>query len=146
FLYVAGTSGIYRYTKLAGFPVSTYENALTTLVIPGVDGNIAYGPDNLVYVRNFANGDIQRYTAAGTFLDTFISHNTYPGLGTIQFGVDGNLVAYQTLGSGNQIRKFDPLTGTLLLSTPAGFAINNFNNQGRVFYVPVPEPAGCALI
>jgi hypothetical protein len=141
-LYAAGTSGIYRYTKVFG----NYQSALTSLIVPGVDGNIAYAPDNLLYVRNFANGDIQRYTATGAFLDTFISHNVYPGLGTIQFGVDGNLIAYQTLGTGNQIRKFDPLTGTLLLSTPATAAINNFNNQGRLFYIPVPEPGAFVLL
>jgi WD40 repeat protein len=142
-LYVAGTTGIYRYTKLG----STYENLLATLAVPGVDGNIAFGPDNRLYVRNFANGDVQRYTSAGVFIDTFLSHNDYPNLGTIQFGVDGNLHVYQFLngGTNNQIRKFNPSTGSLLSSTPAG-PIDNFNNQGRITYIPVPEPAGFALI
>jgi hypothetical protein len=136
-LYVAGTSGIYRYTKSAG----VYENGAATLLIPGVDGNIAFGPDNRLYIRNSANGDIQRYTTSGAFVDTFVSHNNYPNLNTIQFGVDGNLHAYQFTPGSSQIRKFDPTTGSLLSSTPAPF-----NSNGRITYVPAPEPAGLALV
>jgi hypothetical protein len=136
-LYVAGTSGIYRYTKSAG----NYENGLATLLIPGIDGNIAFGPDSRLYVRNFANGDIERYTTSGTFIDTFISHNDYPSLDTIQFGVDGNLHAYQFTRGLSQIRKFDPTTGSLLSSTPAPY-----NGGTRITYIPAPEPAGLALV
>jgi hypothetical protein len=136
-LYVAGTSGIYRYTKSAG----VYENGLATLLIPGVDGNIAFGPDSRLYVRNFANGDIQRYTTSGAFIDTFISHNDYPNLNTIQFGVDGNLHAYQFTRGPSQIRKFDPTTGSLLSSTPAPF-----NGDSRITYIPAPEPSGLTLV
>lgn len=136
-LYVAATTGIYRYTKTAG----VYENGLATLLIPGVGGNIAFGPDSRLYVRNSANGDIQRYTTSGIFVDTFISHNDYPNLSTIQFGVDGNLHAYQFIPGSTKIRKFDPTTGSLLSSTSAPF-----NNNSRVTYIPSPEPSGFALV
>src|SRR4051812_16806991 len=134
-LYVAGTSGIYRYTKLG-----LYENGLATLLIPGVDGNIAFGPDSRLYVRNSANGDIERYTTAGAFVDTFLSHNVYPSLTTIQFGVDGNLHAYQFVGGSSQILKFNPTTGSLLSSTPAPY-----NLSSHITYIPAPEPSGFAL-
>jgi hypothetical protein len=135
-LYAAGTSGLYRYTYdiISG----SYGAVPPVLLIPGVDGNIAVGPTGLIYVRNFANGDVQRYTAAGTFLDTFISHTTYPNLGTIQFGTDGNLHAYQG-GSPSKILKFTALTGSLLSSTP-----NSLNN-GRITYL-VPEPQNGMLL
>jgi hypothetical protein len=135
-LYVAGTSGIYLYDRISG----VYQSTVKSLLLPGVTGNIAVGPDNRLYVRSFATGDVLRYSLSGSFEDTFLSHNDYPNLGTIQFGVDGNLHAFQTAGGGNLIRKFNPSTGALLSSTPAGFMAN-----GRITYLPVPEPACISL-
>jgi hypothetical protein len=134
-LFVAGTAGIFRYTKLGG----TYENGLTTLIIPGVTGYIAFGPDSQLYVRNSANGDVERYTTSGAFVDTFLSHLTYPNLGTLQFDLNGNLDVFPSGAS--PIRKFNAVTGSLLLSTSAGLI-----STGRITYLPVPEPAGCGLI
>src|SRR4029079_19154561 len=96
---------------------------------------------NRLYLRNFATGDVQRYTSSGVFVDTFLSHDDYPNIGTIQFGIDGNLHAFQVVSGGNQMRKFDPSSGALLASTPAGFMANS-----RTTYIPVPEPCGVSLI
>src|SRR5262249_9398060 len=46
-LYVAGTSGIYFYDKVGG----NYQSTVKSLLLPGVTGNIAVGPDNRLYVR-----------------------------------------------------------------------------------------------
>ena len=35
---------------------------------------LAFGPDNLLYVQNYAGASVVRYTASGTFVDTFISN------------------------------------------------------------------------
>ena len=38
---------------------------------------MAFGPDGLLYIVNYAAGNVVRYTAAGQFVDTFI--NNGPG-------------------------------------------------------------------
>jgi hypothetical protein len=134
-LYVSSPAGIYAYS---GGP--NFNSLPPDLFLPGVEGNLAIGPDNLLYVRNFANGDVQRYTQLGTFVDTFISHTNFPNLRTIQFGFDGNLHAYQEGFSASNILTFSGTSGALIFSTP-----NHFVN-GRITYVPpVPEPATTTL-
>ena len=39
----------------------------------GPDG-MAFGPDGLLYVLNYAGNTVVRYTAAGQFVDTFIAN------------------------------------------------------------------------
>lgn len=148
-LYFSTPSGIYVEQRTS--PVSEAFGSLFSFLpplVPGVDGNIAIGPDNRLYVRNFANGDVQRYTLTGQFIDTLISHTSFPNLGTIQFGVDGNLHVYQSLPFNPSmptayanILTFSPLTGSLLWTAP-----NTFMYPGRVTFVPVPEPSTLMLI
>ena len=146
-LYASGTAGIYSFNRTFSFtPPSSFGFVYGTtpqLLIPGVSGNLAIGP-GLLYVKNSANGDIQRYTTSGAFIDTFISHNAYPNLGTIQFGVDGNLHVYQG-GSGfppaSNILKFSGINGNLLSSTP-----NSYLTNQRITFVPVPEPASWLVL
>jgi hypothetical protein len=145
-LYFSTPSGIYVETRSN---LSGTFGSLSSFIPPlvaGVDGNIAIGPDNRLYVRNFANGDVQRYSLTGQFIDTFISHTSFPDLGTIQFGVDGNLHVYQGVIGGSlnvtsHILKFSPLSGSLLASTP-----NTRIYPGRVTFVPVPEPTTAVLL
>jgi hypothetical protein len=134
-LYAAGTSGIYKYLRASG----NFHTIPPELLIPGVDGNLALGL-GLLYVRNFANGDVERYDSAlGDYIDTIISHTAYPNLGTIQFGIDGNLHVYQG-GASPKILKFNSITGGFLSSTP-----NSQLENSRIFYV-VPEPSAAMLL
>jgi len=132
--------GVFKTTRPSPTFVSKTFSPLPLLTLPlvaGADGNIAVGPDNLLYVRNFANGDVQRYNSTtGAFIDTFISHVSFPNLGTIQFGVDGNLHAY---GGAGDILKFSGSTGALLATTHTNLL------NGRITFVPVPEPAAVML-
>ena len=130
-LFVSSPAGIYAYSDSPNF-----NSIPPDLFLPGVEGNLAVGPDNLLYVRNFANGDVQRYNQFGTLVDTFISHTNFPNLGTIQFGFDGNLHAHQSSPSASSILTFSGTTGALLFSTPDHFS------GTRITYVPpVPEPS-----
>jgi hypothetical protein len=135
-LYFSTPLGVFKTTRpLPTFisPNFTPLSSFATPLVAGVDGNIAIGPDTLLYVRNFANGDVQRYNSTtGAFIDTFISHTSFPNLGTIQFGVDGNLHAY---GGSGDILKFSGATGALLATTHTNLL------NGRITFVPVPEPA-----
>jgi hypothetical protein len=130
-LFTSSQSGISHAVTFAG------QTILSTPIIPGARGNLAIGTDDRLYVRNFANGDVERYNpTTGAFIDAFISHTNYPNLGTIQFGVDGNLHAY---GGAGDILKFSASTGALLTTTHTNLI------NGRITYVPVPEPAGVML-
>jgi hypothetical protein len=139
-IFFSTPTGIFKATRPT--PTLVSQNFLplsqvATPLVPGVNGNIAIGPDSLLYVRNFANGDVQRYNSTtGAFIDTFISHVSFPTLGTIQFGIDGNLHVY---GGAGDILKFSASTGALLATTHTNLL------NGRITFVPVPEPAGVLL-
>jgi hypothetical protein len=141
-LYVASADGIYSYSKSG----SNYSTS-PTLIVPGVDGKLAYGPDGQLYVKNLANGDVQRFTTVGAFVDTFISHVAFPNLGTMEFGADGNLHIFQDIVSSDydRILTFGS-NGALLYSTqtyaPYGGPFTSFT------YLPAlaPEPCGLAML
>jgi hypothetical protein len=126
----SGISDVFSIGTITGF----------VPVVPGVRGDIAIGPDDRLFVRNAANGDVERYNlTTGLLIDTFISHTTYPIMGRIQFGVDGDLRIGST---GGNLMTFSGTTGTLLRSTHLPFT----SYYGRITYIPVPEPNSAAII
>src|SRR5207253_1653939 len=84
-LYMAANQGIFVYQEApAGFQLLS-----SAPLLGSVTGNITFGPDGRLYVRNVANGNVERYTPLGSFVDTLIPAAAMPGSGSIQFGADG---------------------------------------------------------
>jgi hypothetical protein len=140
-LYMAAQNGIYVYQE----SMSGFNLVSPTPLLGSVTGNITFGPDGNLYLRDSLSGNVNRYTTTGTFIDTFIPAATIPGgASSIQFGVDGNL--HLLIGSG-EIGKYSGTSGNLLkLINFAGPGPTFFwSAQGRVTYVPVPEPASILL-
>jgi hypothetical protein len=155
-LYFSGEKGIYAYAEdaVTGFDLSDAilalppqaAEAVVPPLISGVQGNIAFGPDGKLYVRNFVSGDVDRYDpTTGAFLNTFISDASIVGdLSTIQFGVDGNLHAFRhASGMDGHIAKFNGMTGALISETVITFGRHA---RGRITFLPVPEPSSVLLV
>lgn len=74
---------------------------------------MALGPDGNLYVGDdTGNGRINRYTAAGVFIDTFVSASDIDGLHFprgLAFGPDGDL--YVSSAKNNAILRYDGSTG-----------------------------------
>ena len=150
-LYISGETGIYRYSGTP-LPPPFPSSFNWQTVISGVNGMITFGPDGRLYVRNLMTGNIDRYTTAGSFVDTFIPDSAIPDdpnieerAKTIQFGVDGNLHVniFHPIGgnSWGAIGKYDGTTGNLLSILSLGTLPNPQIPAGRITYLPVPEPS-----
>jgi hypothetical protein len=138
-LYMAAQTGIYVYEEdAAGFDLVSSSPLLGNLT-----GKLTFGPDGLMYLINPDDGDIERYTTAGSFVDTIVP-SVGVGSKSIQFGVDGNI---HVLADYRTIRKYDGTTGSLLGTTDFGGSDPFFENSayGRVTYLPAPEPNSCLL-
>jgi WD40 repeat protein len=157
-LYVAGANGIFAYSESIAIPgfLNGGFSGRVGVMLPfsgNATGNLTFGPDGLLYVRNVATGDIDRYTALGQLVDTFIpfsaiadsySPNVDIGRGSIQFGPDGDLYLMQSPG---KIARFNGTTGEFVHATPSIYV------NDRITVLPVPEPiaalmalVGCSFV
>jgi len=139
-LYMAGQNGIFVYTESAtGFDLVSPTPLLGTLT-----GKLTFGADGRLYLLNSANGNVERYTVGGAFVDTFVPAVGGYINGSIQFGVDGNL---HVLTSPIQIRRFAGATGSPLGTTTFEEVSPSFQYgaSGRIFYLSIPEPNSLLL-
>lgn len=146
-LYMAADEGIFIYQESA----TGFDLVSPTPLIGSLTGAIAFGPDGNLYLRRIDTGNVERYTSAGAFVDTFIPAASIPGLSTvdyhgfpmsIQFGVDGNM---HLLASDTLIGKYSGANGSLLSLTDFGGNSSYSFAWGRVTYLPVPEPSSLLL-
>lgn len=144
YIYSSTSTGIYRnlFLDSAGFFGGTET------VLEGKSGDIAIGPDGLLYVREDASGDVNKYDpSSGEFVETFLNAASFDGdLGSIQFGVDGDFYAYLYRDAGfseeeAHVIHIDGQTGTTLRTTNIGLRFGGLGIQGRIYVLPVPEPA-----
>jgi hypothetical protein len=137
-LYMAAVSGIFVYQETA----TGYELVSPAPLVGSLTGKLTFGPDGLLYLINPGNNNLERYTAAGSYVDTFVS--AVGGSSSIQFGVDGNI---HILAGTSTIKKFDGGTGALLATTDFAGSDPFWQNAafGRITYLPVPEPSALLL-
>ena len=154
-LYISSASGVFRYSPNSPTLHSYPQSQNWEMILENTSGMIAFGPDGRLYVRDRITGNVERYTATGEFVNTFISNAHIPGSGhwqmeSIQVGADGNFhLATHYIVEGvfpisfPGIAKYDGVTGAFLSMTtmPANLSI-----AGRVTYMPVPEPSSILLL
>ncbi|HEX6963213.1 MAG TPA: PEP-CTERM sorting domain-containing protein [Lacipirellula sp.] len=155
-LHMAGADGIIPYREfITG--LSTAEFEIANPIFPTITlatGSIAFGPDGLLYLRDLASGNVDRYTVTGVPLGTFIPASAIAdpasvdpllmaGRGSIQFGPDGHLYLFQH--GNNTIGRFSGATGELKSTTPYSTASGQAA-YGRITVFPVPEPATAMLL
>src|SRR5882757_9519942 len=105
-----GTLGVAHYTD-SGV-------SLGTLIAPGTGGlsdarGVAVSPAGELYISDFANNNILRFTAGGSFLGAFASGpNVDVPLG-LAFGTGGDLFV-ASAGAVSNIARVDKTTGAVL--------------------------------
>jgi glucose/arabinose dehydrogenase len=102
----------------------TFTGTLTPTGGWGNPSGIAVGPDGDVYVADFSNNVVDRFSASGAFLDTFVSSGLYEPSG-LAFGPNGNLyVANFGPGNYSYIARFDssgnPVDGSPFVPSSTG--------------------------
>lgn len=113
-----GTLGVAHYTD-NGVP-------LGTLIVPGTGGlsdarGVAVSPAGELYVADFANNDILKFSAGGSFLGTFASGSNVDVPLGLAFGTGGDLFV-ASAGAVSNIARVDRNTG---LVTNASFTSGN---------------------
>jgi sugar lactone lactonase YvrE len=113
-----GTSGVQRYTNDG--------MSLGTLIAPGTGGltdarGVAVAPGGDIFVADFSNSDILRFSPGGTFLGTFASGVSVDTPLGIAFGTGGDLFV-ASAGSISNIARVDGTTGAV---TNASFTSGN---------------------
>jgi hypothetical protein len=142
-LYMAAQQGIFVYQESA----TGFDLLSPAPLLGGLTGKLTVGPDGHIYVVNSAAGAIQRYGTDGSFIDNFIPiaiDGPETPWTSIQFGVDGNI---HVLVKFNSINKYHGTTGAFLstLELPVLGPTYAYSANGRVTYVPVPEPSAIML-
>ncbi|HLJ45964.1 MAG TPA: hypothetical protein VKU01_08150 [Bryobacteraceae bacterium] len=95
----------------------THTGQLTPAGGWGTPSGIAVASDGRVYVADFDNNVVYRFSAAGVYTDTFISSNLFEPTG-LAFGPDGFLyVANFGAGNNSYVVRFKP-DGTPVDATP----------------------------
>ena len=138
----ATPNGIYRSEGFFSSRTPTFIWQFSR-IIPEVSGDIAIGPDGLLYVGERASGKINRYNATtGAFIDTFLTAADVASTDftSIEFSQGGALYVY----SANRVvpmgwvTKLNPWTREVLRSyrlSPAGSQLLTL----------IPEPAATSL-
>ena len=127
----SATAGNLYVSDASLFTVSVFDattGAFTGTLTPtggwGDPSGIAVGPDGDVYVADADNNVVDRFSASGAFLDTFISSGLFMPSG-MAFGPDGNLyVANYGVGNESYIARFDssgnPIDGSPFVPSSTG--------------------------
>jgi DNA-binding beta-propeller fold protein YncE len=132
-LYVSDAS----FDTVSMFDATT--GALTGTLIPtggwGEPTGIAVGPDGDVYVADAVDNVVDRFSADGTFLGTFISSGLYEPSG-LAFGPDGYLyVANWGPGNDSYIVRFDS-SGNPVDATPFVPSSTGLYDPGAIAFGP----------
>jgi hypothetical protein len=124
------------------------------LLIPGVSGDLAIGPSEVLYLLDNASGNVNRYDpATGAFLGTFLTPASLgvQKLDSIAFAPGGTLYveSRNTSVQGGVyhtdvfVSKFNSNSGSLIstIQLPA-----DMSYSGPLFVLPVPEPTAWSLM
>ena len=146
-LYFSTSSAIFAYSEDPAQGFDAFDGPLAgPPLISNAHGFLAFGPDGNLYVSDSVTGNIDRYSTAGVFTDTFIPASALQNGGTIAFGPDGNLYVaeccfitpYDFLAG---ISKYDGTTGQFLGRTLDGY----LGPRDRIWILPIPEPTTLLL-
>jgi sugar lactone lactonase YvrE len=117
-----GALGVQRYTNDGV--------SLGTLIAPGTGGltdarGVAVGAGGVLFVADFSNDNILRFTSGGAFLGVFASGASVDTPFGIAFGTGGNLFV-ASAGNTSNIAEVDGTTGAVInpsFTTESGFVL-----------------------
>jgi len=137
-LYVCDGGGVEQYNPITH---DFFNVVLAATGGPSVPLDLAFGPDDKLYVLDYSTDSVFRYNADGSGQTTYLSLPALFFPNALAFGPDGLLYI-----SGTDFNIPSNLQGEILqvtngIATPY---ITGLNNPGFIDFAPVPEPGTLA--
>jgi hypothetical protein len=130
--------------RLTRYSYSTEINSFQehdTYVLANSYNGIWIGPDELIYLRGYHNGGIDRFTQSGVYFDRF-TNDYFSDLTWIE----GKMLA---VVAGTRVAEIDPITGSIvkvLIDASAYASPGTLYFGGMAAFSVVPEPSAACLL